>query len=80
MTSYKIEADLLKQYVANIERTEEEKARVQEELKEIYSTAKNRGVDVKALRQIVKLRKMDNQEMIEQEEIIKVYKEALGMK
>ena len=80
MTSYKIEAGLLKQYISTIERIEEEKARIQEELKETYSNAKGHGFDVKILKQVIKLRKIDSSELIEQETILDVYKEALGMK
>ncbi len=79
MQSYKIEKDLLKQYIARIERIEEDKSKVQEELKETYSNAKSHGFDIKALKQIVKIRKIDTKELVEHEAILDVYKEALGM-
>lgn len=79
MTSYHVEAELLRQYISRIEKIEEEKARIQEELKDTYLNAKNHGFDIKALKQIIKLRKMDSTELIEQETLIDVYKQALGM-
>lgn len=80
MSSYTIEVDLLKQYVSRIEKLEEEKNTVQDGIKEIYANAKNHGFDVKVLKQIIKLRKIDDQELIEQEAILDLYKSALGMK
>ncbi len=79
MTSHTIQSDLLKQYVARIENIEEEKAKIQEDLKEVYSNAKNHGFDIKILKHVVKLRKMDSSELAEQEAILDLYRNALGM-
>lgn len=74
-----IAADQLASYVERIERLEEEKANLMADVKEVYGEAKALGYDVKILRQIIRLRKMEEHERIEQEEILEVYKRALGM-
>jgi len=74
-----IAADQLASYVERIERLEEEKANLMADIKEVYGEAKALGYDVKILRQIIRLRKMEEHERTEQEEILEVYKRALGM-
>jgi len=74
-----IAADQLASYVERIERLEEEKANLRADIKEVYGEAKALGYDVKILRQIIRLRKMEDHERTEQEEILEVYKRALGM-
>ena len=74
-----IAADRLRSFVERIERLEEEKKAIADDIKEIYSESKSIGFDTKILRKIVSLRKMDEQERNEQEELIDVYKHALGM-
>lgn len=74
-----IAADQLASYVERIEKLEEEKANLMADIKEVYGEAKALGYDVKILRQIIRLRKMEEHERIEQEEILDVYKRALGM-
>jgi len=68
----------LRQTVDRIERLEEEKKEVTEQIKDVYAEAKAMGYDTKALRQCVKLRKQDKQEREEQEQILDVYLMALG--
>lgn len=74
-----IAADRLRSFVERIERLEEEKAALTADIREVYSEAKGTGFDVKILRQIIRLRKMDISERQEQEEILDVYKRALDM-
>ena len=74
-----IQADQLASYVERIERLEEEKARLMADIKEVYGEAKALGYDVKILRDIIRLRKLEDHERTEQEEILEVYKRALGM-
>lgn len=74
-----IERDQLSNLVLKIENLEEEKANLMADIKEVYGEAKALGYDVKILRQIIRLRKMEDHERTEQEEIIDVYKRALGM-
>lgn len=74
-----ISAEQLKSYVERIERLEEEKAKVAEDVREVYSEAKATGFDTKTLRQVVKLRKMDHDDRQEQEYMLDLYKKALGL-
>ncbi|KCZ86685.1 MULTISPECIES: DUF2312 domain-containing protein [Hyphomonas] len=68
----------LRQTVAKIERLEEEKKEVAEQIKEIYAEAKAFGFDTKALRQVVKLRKIDKADREEAEMMLETYLIALG--
>mgnify|MGYP001362568786 CR=1 FL=1 len=68
----------LRQTVAKIERLEEEKKEVAEQIKEIYAEAKSFGFDTKALRQVVRLRKIDKSDREEQEMMLETYLIALG--
>jgi len=71
--------DQLKAIVERIERLEEEKKTISDDIKDVYSEAKGNGYDVKALRTIVRLRKQDANERAEQETILETYMQALGM-
>ena len=62
-----------------IERLEEEKKATADDIRDVYAEAKGNGFDAKALRAIVRLRKMDTDERREQEEILETYMHALGM-
>jgi uncharacterized protein (UPF0335 family) len=74
-----IAAEALQQYVDRIEHLEEEKKALSEDIKQVYSEAKSNGFDVKILRKIISLRKVDENDRKEQEEILELYKIALGM-
>ncbi len=74
-----VSAEQLKSYVERIENLEEEKAKVSEDVREVYSEAKGNGFDTKTLREIVKLRKMDHDDRQEQEYMLDLYKKALGL-
>ncbi|MBL4614267.1 MAG: DUF2312 domain-containing protein [Magnetovibrio sp.] len=74
-----IAGDRLRSFIERIERLEEEKAALAADIREVYSEAKGTGFDVKILRQIVRLRKLDVSDRQEQEEMLDVYKRALGM-
>jgi uncharacterized protein (UPF0335 family) len=69
----------LKSIVERIERLEEDKAVCATDIKEVYSEAKGTGFDVKALRAIIRMRKMDPNERQEQETILETYLQAMGM-
>lgn len=71
--------EYLQQFMARIERLEEEKKQVLEDIRELYLEAKAQGFDTKALRQIVRIRKIDKAKLDEQEELVDLYKHALGM-
>ncbi len=74
-----IAADRLRSFVERIERLEEEKAALAADIREVYAEAKGVGFDVKVLRQIIRLRKMDQADRREQEELLEVYMRALDM-
>jgi uncharacterized protein (UPF0335 family) len=74
-----IAGDRLKSLIERIERLEEEKKALQEDIKEVYAEAKGTGFDIKIMRQIIKIRKMDKDDLDEQETLLDVYKRALGM-
>jgi len=74
-----IAADQLQSLIMRVERLEEEKANLLADIREVYAEAKGQGFDVKIMRQIIRLRKMEEHDYIEQEEILDVYKRALGM-
>lgn len=69
----------LKAIVERIERCEEEKKTISDDIKDIYAEAKGSGFDVKALRTIIRMRKMDASDREEQETILETYLQALGM-
>lgn len=69
----------LKSIVERIERLEEERKAIGDDIKDIYAEAKGNGFDVKALRTIIRLRKQDPAARAEQEAILDTYKQALGM-
>ncbi|MBV8447080.1 MAG: DUF2312 domain-containing protein [Hyphomicrobiales bacterium] len=71
--------DLLKAFIERIERLEEEKATIAGDVKEVYAEAKAQGFDTKILRKVVALRKRDAAERREEEEIMDLYLQALGM-
>ena len=74
-----IAGDRLKSFVERIERLEEERRALGNDLKEVYAEAKGTGFDVKIMRQVIRLRRMDKDDLDEQETLIDVYKRALGM-
>lgn len=72
-------ASRLKSLIERIETLNEEKAATGEDIKEVYAEAKGTGFDTKTMRQVIKLRKMDSADRMEQEELLDLYKRALGM-
>ena len=74
-----VAAEKLRSFVERIERLEEEKAALGNDVREVYSEAKAAGFDTKVMRQVVKLRKMDQNDRSEQEQLLDLYKQALGM-
>lgn len=69
----------LKSFIERVERLEEEKAALAADIKDIYSEAKSSGFDVKIMRQIVRIRKADPLDVKEQEELLDLYMQELGM-
>lgn len=74
-----IAADQLKSIINRVEKLEEEKTGISADIRDVFAEAKGNGFDVKAIRTIVKLRKLDASEREEQETILDTYLHALGM-
>jgi uncharacterized protein (UPF0335 family) len=74
-----IAADQLKSFIERIERLEEEKKALAEDIKDVYAEAKGNGFDPKIMRQVIKLRKMEEHARKEQEELLALYAHAIGM-
>mgnify|MGYP001595233466 CR=1 FL=1 len=74
-----LSAEHLKQFVERIERLNEEKSNISDDIKEVFAEAKGTGFDVKTIREILKLRKLEENERDEQEYLLDTYKRALGM-
>jgi uncharacterized protein (UPF0335 family) len=74
-----IAGEQLRSFVERIERLEEEKRALGEDIKEVYAEAKGTGFDTKIMRQLIKIRKMDKDEHDEQETLLDLYMRAVGM-
>jgi uncharacterized protein (UPF0335 family) len=77
--AHRFAKDQLKAFVERVERLEEEKKAIADDIRDVYAEAKGNGFDVKALRVIVRLRKEDADERREHETIVETYMHALGM-
>jgi len=77
--SYRVTADELRQFIERIERLDAEKKDLAEAQKEVMAEAKGRGYDTKVMRKLIALRKRDAQDIAEEEAVLEMYKEALGM-
>jgi len=74
-----IAQDVLRSFVERIERLEEEKKNLADDIKDVYSEAKSSGFDAKILRKIIAMRKLEDSDRQEQEALIDLYAHALGM-
>ena len=79
VSSDSVAQDQLRAFIERIERMEEEKKAIADDIKEIYAEAKGNGFDTKVLRQIIRIRKQDASERMEQEALLELYMAALGM-
>jgi len=77
--TYRVASDELRSFVERYERLEAEKQDIADQQKEVMAEAKGRGYDTKVLRKIIGLRKRDPQDISEEEAVLELYKEALGM-
>jgi uncharacterized protein (UPF0335 family) len=78
-SSYRVTADELRQFIERIERLDAEKKDLADQQKEVMAEAKGRGYDTKVMRKLITLRKRDQNDIAEEEAILEMYKEALGM-
>ncbi len=75
-----IARDQIRSIIERIERLEEEKQALADDIKEVYAEAKANGFDTKILRQVIRIRKQDTAERQEQEALLDLYLHALGMR
>ena len=75
-----VAGERLKSFIERIERLEEEKKALADDIRDVYAEAKGNGFEVKVMRQIVKIRKMDKADLDEQEALLETYMRALGMR
>ncbi len=78
--SYRVTADELRQFIERFERLEAEKKDLADQQKEVMAEAKARGYDTKVIRKVVALRKREPDDIAEEEAVLEMYKEALGMR
>jgi uncharacterized protein (UPF0335 family) len=78
-TSSLISGNQLKLFIEKIEKLESEKADLMENIKEVFAESKSSGFDPKIMKEIIKIRKIKNEDRIEQEELLDIYKAAIGM-
>ena len=77
--TYRVTADELRQFIERMERLEADKKDLAEQQKEVMAEAKARGYDTKVMRKVIALRKRDKDDIAEEEAVLEMYKEALGM-
>jgi uncharacterized protein (UPF0335 family) len=73
-----VSSEQLRSFIERIENLEREKTHFGELLKEVYAEAKSEGFDPKIMRQVIRIRKMKKDELAEQEELLEIYRQALG--
>jgi uncharacterized protein (UPF0335 family) len=78
-TAFRFAKEQLKAFVERVEKLEEEKKAIADDIRDVYAESKANGFDVKALRTIIRLRKMEPAEREEQNAILETYMHALGM-
>jgi uncharacterized protein (UPF0335 family) len=81
MTSFHggVSSDQLRTVIERVERLEEEKKNIAEDIKQVYAEAKSGGFDVKTIREVVRMRKIESSELEEREFLLDTYRRALGM-
>lgn len=78
-TVYRVAAEELRQFIERFERLEAEKRDITDAQKEVMAEAKGRGYDTKVMRKVIALRKRDSEDVAEEEAVLEMYKQALGM-
>ena len=77
--SYRVTAEELRQFIERFERLEAEKKDIADQQKEVMAEAKARGYDTKVMRKVIALRKREPDDIAEEEAVLEMYKQALGM-
>lgn len=78
--TYRVTADELRAFIEQFERLEAEKKDIADQQKEVMAEAKGRGYDTKVIRKLITLRKREPDDIAEEEAVLEMYKEALGMR
>jgi len=76
---YSISASQLRSFIEKLENLEQDKAELMETIRDIFAEAKSEGFDIGVMRQLLKLRRMKKEELAEQEELLDIYRKALGI-
>ena len=79
MSNSQIDGAQLLSYIERVEKLNEDAAAIAADIKEVMSEAKSSGYDPKMIKQMIKLRKMDNDELDENDELVKLYRKAIGL-
>jgi len=79
MSNSQIDGAQLLSYIERVEKLNEDAANIAADIKEVMSEAKSSGYDPKMIKQMIKLRKMDNDELDENDELVKLYRKAIGL-
>jgi len=74
-----ISAGQLRSFIEKLENLEQDKAELSETIRDVFAEAKSEGFDVKVMRQLMKLRRMKKEELAEQEELLDLYRQAVGL-
>jgi uncharacterized protein (UPF0335 family) len=78
--SYRVTAEELRAFIERIERMTAEQGEIAEQIKEVFAEAKARGYDTKIMRKVIALRKREPDDIAEEEAVLEMYKEALGLR
>ena len=78
-TTYRVTADELRAFIERYERLEAEKKDIADQQKEVMAEAKGRGYDTKVMRKVITMRRRDKDDLAEEEAVLEMYKQALGM-
>lgn len=79
MSNHAFTREQLLQYISKLENLEKEKSNISEDIKEVFADAKNNGFDVKAMKHVIKLRKIDKAKLEEEDALIELYRDAVGV-
>jgi uncharacterized protein (UPF0335 family) len=74
-----VQGDALNSYIERVEKLEEEKANIASDIRDVMAEAKGNGYDPKVMRQVIRLRKMDSADRAENDELVTLYMQAIGM-
>ena len=78
-STYRVTADELRHFIERFERLEMERKDLLDQQKEVLAEAKNRGYDTRVIKKVMAIRRRDPQEVLEEDAVLDLYKEALGM-